>query len=151
MTDLMNGYLDIDGFTFHPYTRLEEVKNYFGTQLEVYDLGSEILVQLPDPCYITANIYAYEFYFNKAGLIKACTLCPIAPPMVQDEGNGEIPKYKLGIAKQWLQVMLCIAPQTLNETAVGYTLPAVGYYASVVTDIHYGFKGGDIYVLFREE
>ena len=148
MTNLRSGWLDIGGFTFHPGTRLEEVKNHFGDKLRVLQLWNEFIAKLDGPYYVTPNIYAYSFMFRGDGVIKSCTLYPVAPPMIKEEGNGEIPKYKLAVAKQWLQSMLPFAPQTLNEQAVGYTLDYVGYYASVKQDIHYGLVGGDISVLF---
>ena len=148
MTDLRSGCLDIGGFTFHPRTRLEEVKTYFGDKLRVMQLGDRTIAKLDGPYYVTPNIYAYSFMFTADGFIQSYTLYPVAPPMIRDEGNGEIPKYKLGVAKQWLQAMLQLMPQTANELSVGYTLSGVGYYAAVKEDVHYGLVGGDITVLF---
>lgn len=150
MTDLMIGSLEICGFTFCKLTTLEEVQNYFGEKIRLEKLASGFKVKLKRYYNISADIYVYAFNFDNEGLLTDYSLIPAVPPTIIDRGNGEIPKYKLEVAKRWLRNMIPVEPQTLNENAIGYSFESVGYYASVLKDSHYGIVGGNITVLFRK-
>ena len=106
MTDLMVGSLEICGFTFSKQTTLEDVQNYFGEKICLIKLATGFKVKFKSHCYISPNIYAYTFNFDTKGVLTDYSLFPVVPPRIVDQGNGEIPKYKLEVAKQWLGNMI---------------------------------------------
>lgn len=149
MTDLTKGIIEINGFTFRPGTRIEQVLNFFGTDVRILELSSGTEVRFLQPFYITENLYSYAFYFGKDGLLNKFSLIPVAPANLKGDPVG-ISKYRLSAAKQWLNGMLTCEPNTTNDSCVYYEFPCVDYYASLRTDLHYGLVGGEIEVTFCE-
>lgn len=150
MTDLTKGIIEIDGFTFRPGIKIDEVLSFFGDKVRVLELSAATRVKFLSPFYLTENIYAYAFDFNKDGILTRFSLHPVPPDTVVDRGYGERPKCKLEIAKQWLTGMIDGEPHTTNNSCVFYKFDNVNYFSSITQDIHYGLVGGEIDIKFRE-
>lgn len=150
MTDLKNGIIEIDGFEFRPGTTIDEVLSFFGNNVRILELTSGQRVKFLKPFYLTENLYAYAFNFNKQGLLTRFALIPVAPDTIVDCGYGEIPKYKLAASKKWLKAMINCVPHTSNDSCVFYKFVNVDYFASITKDIHYGLIGGEIDITYHE-
>ena len=149
MTDFSKGIIEINGFTFRPGTTIDEVKGFFGENVRTLELSTGPRIKFLSRAYLSESIYAYAFDFSEDGILKTFSLHPEVPSTVIDRGYGEIPKYKLEIAKIWLEKMLKCAPNTSNESCVFYKFENVDYFSSTTKDIHYGLVGGEIDITFH--
>ena len=99
MTDLKNGIIDINGFTFTPKTTLDEMLQFFGENVRTLEVATGSLVKFLKPYYLTENLYSYAFNFDDKGKITAFGLIPVVPDSVVDHGYGERVKYCLELSK----------------------------------------------------
>ena len=149
MTDLTKGIIEINGFTFRPGTRIDEVLNFFGSAVRTLELSSGVKVKFLQRFYITEDLYSYAFNFGKDGVLNRLSLIPVAPANLIGD-PVKTATYKLAVAKKWLKGMLTCEPNTINDSCVYYKFSSVDYYASIRTDLHYGLTGGEIEVSFHE-
>lgn len=149
MTDLTKGIIEINGFTFKPGTKLDEVLAFFGDKVRVLELSTGPRVKFSKPFLISDDIYAYNFDFSPSGNLQNFGLLPVVSREL--EGKYEqIARYSLAASKQWLKSAINGEPHTLNDSCVYYKFDSVDYFASVSADRDYGLVGGHIVVTFHE-
>lgn len=150
MTDLTKGIIEINGFTFKPGTKIDDVLAFFGDKVRVLELSTGPRVKLAKPFYITDGIYAYNFDFSSNGKLQRFGLCPVAPPELDGKYN-EIARYALTTSKRWLKSTIKENPTTDCEEGISYHIEGVHISAFVRTDVHYGLVGGEVVVRFDVE
>lgn len=149
MTDLSKGIIEINDFTFRPGTTIDEVKNFFGENIRVLELSTGTKIKFLKQVYLTENIYAYAFNFNKHGILTNFSLNPSIPSEL-DGKYVETSKYKVDISKKWLKSKI-VEPSTsegLESILYAYDW---GYIRSAThSDPHYGLVGGEITIRYEE-
>lgn len=150
MTDLKKGIIEIDGFTIKPGITLKEMQDFFGDKVRIVNLSIGPRLKLQNPFYLTKNIYAYNFDFNKNGVLSSFSLIPEVPSTVLDYGQGERAKYQLSKSKKWLKEMITDTANDCDD-GISYSFEW-GYIVSLILqDRDYGLRGGEITIKFRED
>ncbi len=148
MTDLTKGIIEIQGFTITPDTTMDEMLVFFGDKVRVSNLSTGPKIKFLTPFYLTENIYSYAFNFTDSGKIKNFSLIPVSPTELTDAVG--IAKYKLSIAKEWLDKTIGSPPNTTNDMCVSYSFaPNCHVGAQCYKDRDYGLVGGEISIIYR--
>lgn len=151
MTDLKNGIIEINGFTFTPKTTLDEMLQFFGENVRTLEVATGTKVKFLKRYYLTEDLYSYAFNFDDKGRITTFSLIPVVPDSVVDHGYGERAKHKLESSKKWLKEMIYIQPTTDCNEGISYHFKDCHISAFVQNDLHYGMLGGEITVYFDNE
>lgn len=148
MTDLSKGIIDINGFTIKPGTTLKKMQDFFGDKVRVLELSAGPRLKLRQPYYLSENIYAYNFDFDKNGVIKKLALVPNVPDELKGNPTA-VAKYMLQTSMQWLKGMIEETPSSESNESISYTFNG-GYIRSATrNDIHYGLVGGEIVIYYE--
>ena len=150
MTDLSKGIIEIEGVVLSKNTCANDFINLNNPNIDVkISKRGHTYINFLNPIVFNdiAMFVKVACYTNSD--VPEIKLFPSIPPSVVDHGYGEIPKYKLDAAKQWLKGMINSEPKTSNDSCVFYKFDDVDYFSSISEDIHYGLIGGEINITFH--